>query len=688
MKSLNEFLPITTLHGIGDQKAKILKKLNIESINDLLHYYPRDYEEQKESVVIKDVIKNEVNIIYGEITRAPYNQKKKHLMITTTIVKDSSGEISVIWFNQPYMKNHLKVGQKVALRGKVVEKFNKLQMTSPEILKENDPRIVKDLEFTPIYSLTHNVSNKIMINYVDNGLKYSKGLLKDYLPQSIKEDYQLCEINYALNQIHFPKDRDALEIAKKRLIFDEFLLFQLGLLLIKKQTQLVKHHFEYKENQWIDRFNKSLPFQLTNAQTRVWNELVQKFQSPFSMNCLIQGDVGSGKTIIAAMALLLTVENGYQGCMMVPTAVLAKQHYDSLKNLLKQFDIHVALLTGSVTKKEKEVLYKKIKKGSIHIVVGTHAIIEDIVEFKQLALVITDEQHRFGVNQRKKLAGKGDAPHTLVMSATPIPRTLSLIVYGDMDLLVIDELPKGRKQIETYTVKTNYRERVYHFLQEEISKGRQAYIICPMIDEQDELDLTAVTTYTQELKKLMPSSIQIAMLHGKMKTKEKDNLMEKFSNGEIDLLVSTTVIEVGVDVPNATIMVIENAERFGLAQLHQLRGRVGRGNYQSYCILISDSKNSWTKKRLDVMRNYTDGFLIAEYDLKLRGPGDVLGIKQHGLPEFKLGSVFEDFDLLKTTQKIAQNILEKDPLLNVDENKYLKKHMDHFFKSHVQQIAL
>lgn len=685
---MNTKLPITVLKGVGESKAKMLNKINIRTIDDLIHYYPRDYESKKELVDIGNVIIGEVNFVKGIVSQGPVNSRYGKMIITRMKINDATGAIFVTWFRQPYLKNKFSVGQEVLLKGKVVLKNNKLQLSSPNIINKNEALVTSKQQFFPIYPLTKNVSAKMMTNLITAGLKYTNGQLNEYLPMDIRDRFKLCEYNYALKQIHNPDDEESLIIAKKRLIFDEFLFFQLGLQLIKKQSIIVKNKYTFNNFQYENKIYNSLPFELTNAQKRVWQEIKKDLKSNKTMNRLVQGDVGSGKTIIAALSLITAVENGYQGTMIAPTEVLAKQHYSSLKELLEPLGINVGLLVGSMTNKEKTLAYESIENGNVNVVVGTHAVIQDKVRFNYLALVITDEQHRFGVKQRETLAGKGDYPHVLVMSATPIPRTLALIVYGDMDVSIIDELPIGRQKIKTHVVNSTYRDRIYEFLIKEITNGRQCYIVCPMVEDNEEMDLESVMTYTDKLINTLPQSINIRYLHGKMKAKEKNDIMTMFSDGEIDILVSTTVIEVGINVPNATIMVIENAERFGLAQLHQLRGRVGRGIYQSHCILISDSKTKISKERMQIMKKYTDGFIIAEYDLKLRGPGDTFGTKQHGLPEFRIGNIFENMDVLKITNELAIEILNDDMTLDSEKYKNFKDIMKDFFEQNVEYIAL
>lgn len=649
---------ITEIKGIGDKTAKILKKLNINIFEDLIYYFPRTYEGKNEFVKIESISAEGEYMVDVTVIDTPITIRKNNKIITKIKTGDGTGILTLIWFNQGYMAKNFSINQKILLKGKISILKAAKQMVSPRILKESDYILNTQQELFPVYPLTKGISNRQFSEWINEVLVNCRDELIDFLPKKLVNEYDLLDFATSINEIHNPINNKALFHARRRLIFNEFLLFQLGLLSLKKESEIIKNPFIFNKSVIAEKFMKNLSFELTNAQKRVLEEMKKDIVSNRTMNRLIQGDVGSGKTIIAVLALILAVENGYQGTLMAPTEVLAKQHYESISRQLEAYNIRLGLLIGSMTKKEKNEIKKLLLNGEIQILIGTHAIIQDSVDFKNLAMVITDEQHRFGVKQRESLTEKGNCPHVLVMSATPIPRTLALIIYGDMDISIIDELPPGRQNIKTYIVDSGYRERIFTFIEKEIRQGRQIYVVCPAIEENEDLEIEAVGNYMIKAKEYFDESTRISALHGKMKAKEKNSIMDLFSKGEIDILISTTVIEVGINVPNATIMVIENAERFGLAGLHQLRGRVGRGSHQSYCILITDTKSKDTKKRMKVLEESNDGFKIAEHDLKQRGPGDPLGIKQHGLPEFRIGNVIDNIDILKETNELAKKIID------------------------------
>jgi ATP-dependent DNA helicase RecG len=576
----------------------------------------------------------------------------------------------------PFLRNTLKVGYRFVFRGKVIRKNNQIVLEQPQILTKEE--YIKKLNILqPIYSLTGGLTNNIilkMVKQIIGGLDLSY----DYLPKDIKERYGLIDYKYAVEEIHFPKNKECMMEARKRIVFDEFFLFTLALGRLKKEKNKIINSFVIKDSSASEQLIQELPYQLTNAQNKVWEELKNDFSGEQAMNRLIQGDVGSGKTIIAALALLMAAKNGFQGSLMVPTEVLAKQHFESIQELFDKYNVKAELLVGSMTAKEKKNAYERIKNHEVDVIIGTHALIQEKVEYDNLAVVITDEQHRFGVRQREALKTKGRSSHVLVMSATPIPRTLAIILYGDLDISIIDELPANRLPIKNCVVDTSYRPTAYHFIEKQVLEGRQAYVICPMVEESEAIEAENVIEYTEKLREALVPFVKVEYLHGKMKAKEKNDIMERFAANEIHVLVSTTVIEVGVNVPNATVMMIENSERFGLAQLHQLRGRVGRGKHQSYCILVSGSASKETKERLEILNKSNDGFFIASEDLKLRGPGDMFGIRQSGIMEFKMGDIYTDATILKNANDAAKEMTEEEIQNLCTQNKYLQVKMDSF----------
>ena len=587
------------------------------------------------------------------------------------VIRDETASGIITWFNQPYLKDKFVVGHKYKFFGKVNKKGGKITFNSPvfdaEEKSQNTGRII------PIYPLTYNLSQNQLRKIMEAGIKEVYGNLPETLPEYLVKNYNLEDINNATRYIHFPYEFKDFDIARKRLVFEELLSVQLALLELKNSYNNEIQGIEFSKEAKMSDVINILPFKLTKAQLRVLEEIDGDMEKNKNMNRLLQGDVGSGKTVVAMCASYKAVKSGYQAAIMAPTAILATQHLENFKNILENLGIRCELLVSGITKKKKENILERLKSGEIDILIGTHAIIEDNVEFKNLGLVVTDEQHRFGVKQRTKIAEKGENPDVLVMTATPIPRTLALILYGDLDISIIDELPPNRKKIETFAVNKNMTDRVNMFIKKQIDEGRQAYIVCPLVEENEEMDLKSVEKIYETYSKEVFPQYRVEYIHGKMKPKEKDEIMERFKKHEIDILISTTVIEVGVDVPNSNIMVIENAERFGLAQLHQLRGRVGRGDYQSYCILKFDGKSDNVRKRMKVMCETNDGFIISEKDLELRGSGDFFGTAQHGLPEFKIANLFEDMDILKMVQSVAMKILLDDPKLEKKENRCLKE---------------
>lgn len=680
--------PITVLKGIGDKTAALFKKVGVETVEELLHDYPRAYDAYEEPVPIGQVKEGQIQTVCGQLLKTASVRRFKNMQIIVTTVKDLTGSLQLTWYNMPYLRTTLEMGRLLVFRGRVVKKSNRLTMEQPEIYtQESYGQIVHSMQ--PVYSQTKGLSNKTITKAVQQALS-ERQMEQEYLPEELRRKYQLAEYNYAIEHIHFPSDQKELLFARKRLVFDEFLFFLMAVRRLKERRQDKQSHMVLECRTEISDLIKSLPYQLTGAQKKVWEEIQNDLSGGLIMNRLIQGDVGSGKTIVAILALLQAAYNGFQGALMVPTEVLARQHFESITELFAQHDIscQVVLVTGSMTAKEKRIAYEKIASHEADIIVGTHALIQEKVQYDKLALVITDEQHRFGVGQRQALGEKGKEPHILVMSATPIPRTLAIILYGDLDISIIDEMPANRLPIKNCVVDTGYRDKAYQFITREVGAGRQAYVICPMVEESEMIEAENVLDYTKLLRTKLPESITVEYLHGKMKGKEKNQIMERFASGEIQVLVSTTVVEVGVNVPNATVMMIENAERFGLAQLHQLRGRVGRGKHQSYCIMVNGSDKDGTQERLDIMNRSNDGFFIASEDLKLRGPGDIFGIRQSGDLEFKLADIFTDANLLKQVSEEVNHMLDMDPELEREEHQMLKKRLDTYLSKSYEQLNL
>jgi len=677
------------LKGVGEKTEKLFQKIGITTTDDLLHYYPRNYDAYEEPEEIGSLKENTVAAIRATITTGVYVNKIRNLQVISITVADTTGRLAVAWFNAPYLKNTLKKGSCFILRGKVSRKKGRLEMEHPEIFT---PAAYEEVlhSMQPIYGLTAGLTNKLIIKLMHQILE-EQNLQTEFLPDEIKEYYHLADDNYALSAIHFPANMQELLVARKRLVFDEFLLFILAVQILKGKTEEAPNAFPMKPVWTTEQIMENLPYKLTRAQLNAWHEIERDLCSHTLMSRLVQGDVGSGKTILAFLAMVLTVENGYQAALMVPTEVLANQHFEAFTKLMEEQGItscHPVLLTGSTTLKEKRRIYGEIASGEANVIIGTHALIQEKVVYENLGLVITDEQHRFGVKQREALTTRGNAPHVLVMSATPIPRTLAIIVYGDLDISIIDELPAMRLPIKNCVVGTSYRPKAYSFIEKQIRQGRQAYIICPMVEESEGADGENVTDYTQRIREIFPSDITIGMLHGKMKPKEKNQIMEQFASGEIQVLVSTTVVEVGVNVPNATVMMVENAERFGLAQLHQLRGRVGRGEYQSYCIFMQGNEQEETSKRLEILNKSNDGFFIAGEDLKLRGPGDLFGIRQSGQLEFRIGDIYQDADVLKAASDAAGGILELDRELTLPQNEMLRERLNSYMKYDLENLGL
>lgn len=675
---------IQYVKGIGPKKAEKLNKLGIYTIKDLLYYFPRQFEDRSIIKKIAQLEDEEKVTVKALITNIESYTPKKGMTITRIDVKDDTGFAKLTFFNREYIKNTFRVGDSILAFGKVKKngRFVELNSCELEYLSASPKNIGK---LVPVYPLSYGVTNKDIMNTVRMVFENKDIKIPEYMPEYLLKKYRLCGIEYAIKNIHFPKDKESLKIALYRLIFEELLVLQLGLFMYKGGSSDEKGIL-FKRNQRLDEVLKSLPFSLTRAQNRALNEIIDDMCSEKVMNRLVQGDVGSGKTVVALLALAECVFNGYQGALMAPTEILAQQHYESFTETFEDIGINVELLTGSVTKKQKEGILQRARDGEIDILIGTHALIEDNVEFKNIGLVITDEQHRFGVRQRGKLSSKGESPDILVMTATPIPRTLALILYGDLDISIIDELPPGRQPIETIAVEKKKRDKVYNSLvRREVDKGRQVYIVCPLVEESETLDITSATETAEEIKRDFFPDLRVGLLHGKMKPSEKDTIMTAFKNHELDILVSTTVIEVGVNVPNSTLMIIENAERFGLAQLHQLRGRVGRGKHQSYCVLIYGSNSEVCRKRMSIMEETNDGFKISEKDLEIRGPGEFFGTMQHGVPELKVANLFKHMKILKTVQQEARIIIGEDSTLDFKEYRGLKREIESKFKDKIEK---
>lgn len=678
---------IETLKGIGEKTAKLFEKVGIRTIDDLLHYYPRGYDTYGEPKAIGELSEDETGTVEGFLKSGATGVHVNGLSIVQATISDMTGKLRLVWYHMPYLKNTLRPDSHFIFRGRVIRKKNGLTMEQPQMF---NPEAYEELlsSMRPVYAQTKGLGNKMITSAVEQALAF-RTLERDYLPAGLRIANELAEYNFAIEHIHFPSNEEELKFARKRLVYDEFFFFLLAVRHLKEKRQNVQSPFHMEKQDECRKLLVDLPYRLTNAQLRTLEEVLKDLKSGSVMNRLIQGDVGSGKTIIAVLALLAACENGYQGALMVPTEVLARQHFESVTELFEKHgvDKKVILLTGSMTAKEKRIAYEKVASHEADIIIGTHALIQEKIVYDNLALVITDEQHRFGVAQREMFGNKGQMPHVLVMSATPIPRTLAIILYGDLDISVIDELPANRLPIKNCVVDKSYRPRAYRFIENEVKNGRQAYVICPMVEESEMIDAENVLDYTKILRQNLPG-IRVEYLHGKMKGKEKNKIMEEFAAGEIQVLVSTTVIEVGVNVPNATVMMIENAERFGLAQLHQLRGRVGRGDKQSYCIMVNASGNKEKNRRLDVLNKSNDGFYIASEDLKLRGPGDIFGIRQSGDLEFQLADIYTDAVTLKKVSEDVNRLLEQDENLEQEENQELKKRLDRFLEEKYEKLNL
>lgn len=670
---------LRSLKGVGEKTQQLFQKLGIHTIEDLLTYYPANYDAYEAPVTIGSLSDGEAASVLGTVVSGVSITPARNLQVVTATIADDTGKITAVWYRATYLRSVLKRGATYVFRGKAVEKKGRLQLETPEVFT---PAAYGEIEHSlqPIYGLTKGLPNKTVVRLMHQALEQAAPQ-EDFLPQELITRYNLPDRNSALLETHFPRDRQQLLQARRRLVFDEFFLFILAVQRLKKKAESAVNAFPMKAVWTTETVIGGLPYRLTDAQRNAWGEIERDLTGDSLMSRLVQGDVGSGKTILAFLAILLTVQNGYQAALMVPTEVLANQHFEAFEKLLREQQVtgcHPVLLTGSLTAVKKRKIYEQIRTGEANVIIGTHALIQEKVEYRSLALAITDEQHRFGVKQRESLATRGNPPHVLVMSATPIPRTLAIILYGDLDISVIDELPAIRKPIKNCVVGISYRQKAYAFIQRQIQEGRQAYIICPMVEESEGMDGENVLDYTKTLQEIFSPQIRVAALHGKMKPKEKNNIMEAFARGEIQILVSTTVVEVGVNVPNATVMMVENAERFGLAQLHQLRGRVGRGEHQSYCIFMQGNEDKKISKRLEILNKSNDGFFIAGEDLKLRGPGDLFGIRQSGDMEFKIGDIYNDAKILGEASEAAAYVLSEDPDLARSCHLPLKRHLEDY----------
>lgn len=687
---MNETSSITSLKGIGEKTKELFAKMGVYTVGDILLHFPRTYIRYPKMEPIDEIssLTEENHAIVAQVRTSPVVKSTRRMQLTLLTIGSVGHKMQLIWYRQPYIRNNLKANQYYVFYGKVTIKEGKYVMEQPVIYEPQAYTQMEDMLF-PVYSLTGGVSNNLMIKTIRQALA-EKDMLYDYLPTDVREKYALCEYNYAIKQIHFPDSFDTLIEARKRLVFDEFFLFILGMQYQKEQKKRESNAFSFREPEIIEECIGKLPYELTGAQKRALDDVIRDMQSPYVMQRLIQGDVGSGKTIVAFLAMAWTAASGYQSAIMAPTEVLARQHYESYCQMSEQFGLHfpIVLLTGSMTAKEKRLAYQTLEAEKNAMVIGTHALIQEKAIYSNLALVITDEQHRFGVRQRETFAEKGRRPHILVMSATPIPRTLAIILYGDLDISVIDEVPARRLPIKNCVVNTGYRPKAYTFIEEQVRAGHQAYIICPLVEGSENMEGENVTDYAGKVKSELPSDIEVSVLHGKMKNDKKNEIMNLFAQNKVQVLVSTTVVEVGVNVPNATVMMIENADRFGLAQLHQLRGRVGRGDAQSYCIMINTSQSKNAKKRLEILNQSNDGFKIASEDLRLRGPGDFFGIRQSGDLAFQLADIYQDAPVLQQASEAVSSILDEDPDLAMESHAILQRKMDQFLEDKIDRMNL
>lgn len=689
VKSIKEILSqkIRYLKGVGEARELLFNKLGIFTIEDMIFYYPYDYEDRSKKKLIADLIDGETCSFEAVVVSGvSLKSIRKNLTIAKVKLKDETGTIDSVWYNQNYIKSVLKLGERYIFYGKISKNYNSSEVLQPVYEKITDKSFEKSLKVMPLYSLCAGLTQTVVRKAVESSLELVYGKLEEILPSSIMDKYKLMNINEALKNIHYQETHEKYMQARFRLVFEELLIMQLGLISIKNIFKNQKNGIMFDPVPEMESFIKTLPFELTSAQKKVFDEIQKNMESEKVMNRLVQGDVGSGKTIVAVMAMYKAVKSGYQAAFMVPTEILAKQHFCSITKLLEGHGIRVSLLTGGLTKKERNKVLDDIVLGRSDIVIGTHAIIQGNVIFSNVGLVITDEQHRFGVRQRTVLSKKGNNPDMMVMTATPIPRTLALILYGDLDISVINQLPPGRKPVKTYIADISMRERINTFIKKEVANGRQAFVVCPLIEETEKINAKSAYELAERIQKKDLAGLRVGLIHGKMRAKQKDEIMNEFVEGRIDVLVSTTIIEVGVNVPNATIMIIENAERFGLATLHQLRGRVGRAAHQSYCILFNEGKSDVARERMNVMKETNDGFVIADKDLKLRGPGEFFGARQHGLPDLTIANLYSDMDILKLAQEAVSDIMSRD--VDDEECRRLKETVKEKFRRKLQEFVL
>ena len=671
---------LQSIKGVGPQRVKQLHKLGITSVTGLLHYFPRTFEDRRQVYSVHEAPVGETVGITGRVVRVSEKRPRPRMHILTVTVSDGIRQINLVFFNQAYKKNFYKSGQQIYAYGKLEHAYGNLQMNSPkiEILEEGQ---TIDRGIVPVYGLTEGMKQWSIRMAIKNWFDHHQEL-EDVLPVEVQRHRCTMSRYDAFKEMHFPTSWERHQEARKQLAYEELWIMQMGLLLLRAHEQVQGGHAMDGNGSLVERITSSLPFQLTGDQKKAFADIASDMEEPKAMQRLVQGDVGSGKTVVAALALAKAVENGFQGAIMAPTEILASQHFESFQELFGDAPIRMALLTGST--KAKQDVCEALQKGDIDIVVGTHALIQEGVEFHRLGLIVVDEQHRFGVEQRAKLQRKGDHPHVLIMTATPIPRTMTLSIYGDLEVSLIKEMPPGRKPIKTYAVDTSYKERLLHFFEKEMKEGRQVYAVCPLVEESEKMDLHAAEQIAYEYKEYFEPHYRVGMVHGRMRPKEKEEVMDTFNRREIHLLVSTTVIEVGVNVPNATIMCIHDAERFGLSQLHQLRGRVGRGSAQAYCILISDSKNPDSKTRLSLMEQTQDGFELAEQDLLLRGTGELFGLAQSGLPDLKVANIIKDIPILVEAREDANAYLREKGFVEVQAT--LRHQMEARFGSQYMRI--